>query len=254
MSVKESDITICGHGSGHPSLKRLDNYCEMRYQAIAKNGKHKGIIEVRRLKALTSEGASRFVANYKTILGRNNYSQDLRQYVYAVYKDGKYYSDCSSSGMATFKRVGYNVPLLNTAGIHGADSLFETVKVKIKNGHITNPSKLKVGDCLLFVGNDPSRPLQIGHVEYVYAISGKRKKRGVALPTLRKGDKGREVKLLQKNLNKVLPALEKLVVDGQFGEKTEAKLKKFQRKYQLVADGIYGIMSANKMCDVIEVL
>ena len=42
----------------------------------------------------------------------------------------------------------------------------------IVKGHITNPEILKVGDCLLFVGSDPSRPLQIGHVEYVYEING----------------------------------------------------------------------------------
>lgn len=40
----------------------------------------------------------------------------------------------------------------------------------IENGHITNPEILKVGDAILFVGNDPDRPRQIGHVEYVYEI------------------------------------------------------------------------------------
>lgn len=72
--------------------------------------------------------------------------------------------------MATFKKIGYNVSLLNTAGIYNSN-LFETVPVTIKNGHILNPEILKVGDCILFIGNDPSRPLQIGHVEYVYEIS-----------------------------------------------------------------------------------
>jgi hypothetical protein len=49
--------------------------------------------------------------------------------------------------------------------------LFETVPVKIKNGHITNPEILKVGDAILFVGTDPSRPKQIGHVEFIYTIT-----------------------------------------------------------------------------------
>lgn len=49
--------------------------------------------------------------------------------------------------------------------------MFETVPVKIKNGHITNPEILKVGDAILFVGSDPSRPKQIGHVEYIYSIN-----------------------------------------------------------------------------------
>jgi hypothetical protein len=56
---------------------------------------------------------------------------------------------------------------LNTAGIYESD-LFEEVPVQIVNGHIVNPEILKVADCLLFRGNDPSRPLQIGHVEGVF--------------------------------------------------------------------------------------
>ena len=168
MAITEKDITLCGHGSGTPSTKNMYTYLESRYKSIAPNGKHKGVVAVRRLKELTDAGRKKFHDTYKTILGRNVYSQSLRSYVYSKYK-GKYYSDCSSSGCGTFKKIGYKVSLLNTAGIYKS-SLFETVPVKIKNGHITNPEVLKVGDAILFVGSDPSRPLQIGHVEYVYEI------------------------------------------------------------------------------------
>lgn len=168
MAITEKDITICGHGSGTPSTKNMYTYLESRYKSIAPNGKHKGVVAVRRLKALTDSGRKKFHDTYKTILGRNVYNQSLRSYVYSPYK-GKYYSDCSSSGCATFKKIGYSVSLLNTAGIY-TSSLFETVPVKIKNGHITNPEILDVGDAILFVGNDPSRPLQIGHVEFVHEI------------------------------------------------------------------------------------
>lgn len=169
MAVTEKDITLCGHGSGTPSTKNMYIYLESRYKSIAPNGKHKGVIAVRRLKKITDSGRKKFHDTYKTILGRNSYNQSLRSYVYTPYK-GKYYSDCSSSGCATFKKIGYSVPLLNTAGIY-TSSLFETVPVKIKNGHITNPEILKVGDAILFVGSDPSRPKQIGHVEYIYSIN-----------------------------------------------------------------------------------
>lgn len=169
MAVTEKDITICGHGSGTPSTKNMYTYLESRYKSIAPNGKHKGVIAVRRLKKITDSGRKKFHDTYKTIIGRNSYNQSLRSYVYTSYK-GKYYSDCSSSGCATFAKIGYNVPLLNTAGIY-TSSLFETVPVKIKNGHITNPEILKVGDAILFVGSDPSRPKQIGHVEYIYSIN-----------------------------------------------------------------------------------
>lgn len=169
MAVTEKDITICGHGSGTPSTKNMFTYLESRYKSIATNGKHKGIVAVKRFKKITDSGRKKFHDTYKNILGRNSYNQSLRQYVYTPYKR-KYYSDCSSSGCATFKKIGYNVPLLNTAGIY-TSSLFETVPVKIKNGHITNPEILKVGDAILFVGSDPSRPKQIGHVEYIYSIN-----------------------------------------------------------------------------------
>ena len=169
MTVTEKDITLCGHGSGTPSFKNMYTYLSNRYKQTAKNGKHKGVVSVQRLKGLTDSGRKKFAATYKTIIGRNIYNQNLRSYVYTKYKDGKYYSDCSSSGCATFKNIGYNVPLLNTAGIYQS-SLFEEVPVKIKDGHITNPEILKVGDAILFVGDDSSRPKQIGHVEFIHEI------------------------------------------------------------------------------------
>ena len=173
MAVTEKDIIICGHGSGTPSTKNMYTYLESRYNSVASNGKRKGVVAVKRLKALTDSGRKKFHDTYKTIIGRNSYNQSLREYVYNPYK-GKYYSDCSSSGCATFKKIGYNVSLLNTAGIY-TSSLFETIPVKIKNGHITNPEILKVGDAILFVGSDPNRPLQIGHVEFCYEINANTK-------------------------------------------------------------------------------
>lgn len=97
----------------------------------------------------------------------------MRNYCYKPYKDGKYYSDCSSSIILTFQAAGFKFPwTLNTAGIYESD-LFEKVPVILKNGHIVNPEVLKEFDCLLYRGNDPTRPLQIGHVEAVYEIRNK---------------------------------------------------------------------------------
>jgi len=263
MAITEKDITICGHGSGTPSLKNMNAYFTLRYNMVASNKRHKGIVKVMRLKAMTDDGRKKFREKYKTILGRNSYNQNLRNYVYSPY-GGKYYSDCSSSGMATMKAIGYNVPLLNTAGIYQS-GLFEEVPVKIVNGHITNPEILKVADCLLFVGSDPSRPLQIGHVEYVYEIAGKvtttaskstttstskTTKPAVAKATLKKGSKGEQVKNLQKDLNYVLGTNVK--VDGEFGAITESTLISFQKKYGLTKDGIYGEKSFSKMQSLLK--
>lgn len=171
VKATEKTIKICGHGSGNPSTKVMYDYFEKRYNQYMSNGKRKGIVAVKRLKSLTDAERKKFHDTYKTILGRNIYSQDLRDYCYTPY-NGKYYSDCSSSGMRTFFKINSSYSFLkdyNTQEIYES-SRFETVNVKISNGHITNPEILKVGDCLLFAGN-PSRPKYIGHVEYVYEIS-----------------------------------------------------------------------------------
>ena len=59
-------------------------------------------------------------------------------------------------------------------------------------------------------------------------------------PTLRKGDSGGEVKDFQKLLISLGYDLGKAGADGKFGDKTEAAVKKFQKKNELVIDGIVG--------------
>lgn len=110
---------------------------------------------------------------YKTIIGRNYYSQDRRNYCYKKYSDGKYYSDCSSSICYTYKEVGLSFGILNTAGMWTSKKLVD-VPVTIKNGVIQNPSVLRIGDMLLFAGTSAARKNYgyVGHVEMVGEISG----------------------------------------------------------------------------------
>ena len=57
---------------------------------------------------------------------------------------------------------------------------------------------------------------------------------------LKRGMTGEDVKMLQELLNQlhiVTPALEE---DGNFGSKTEAAVRSFQKKFQLKEDGLYG--------------
>lgn len=112
---------------------------------------------------------------YKTIIGRNKYSQTLRTYCYKKYSDGKYYSDCSSSIMKTYQEAGFPISssCLNTVGMYQASNL-KKVDVVIKNGIIQNLSVLRIGDMLLFAGTDSSRAYVdcVGHVEMVGEING----------------------------------------------------------------------------------
>lgn len=168
--MTERDITICGHGSNTPSLKNLNSYLTMRYGQKMSNGIRKELLAVRRLKVLDTEARrQKFHDLYKSILGRNSYNQDMRQYVYTPYK-GRYYSDCSSSGCATYQRCGAEISLLNTAGMLTSD-LFVDVDCGIQDGHILWPDQLKVGDALLFAGNLGRPSLRyVGHVEYIYEM------------------------------------------------------------------------------------
>ena len=93
--------------------------------------------------------------------------------------------------------------------------MFETVPVKIENGHITNPEILKVGDAILFVGSDPSRPKQIGHVEFIYTITSTAKK-----PPLNKENSSYYPKCASK-CTTISSALDSIKVDSSKAHRTK---------------------------------
>ena len=111
--------------------------------------------------------------SYRKMIGRNHYSQARRNYALKKYKDGKYYSDCSSSVSYAYKDAGEGFGILNTVGMWTSKKLVD-VPVKISKGQITNPEVLRVGDMLLFAGNNKGRKKYgyVGHVEMVGEISG----------------------------------------------------------------------------------
>lgn len=92
-----------------------------------------------------------------------------------------------------------------------------------------------------------------GYKNFIARLGGKgksdskkpAKKLTIAKPTLKKGHKSAQVACMQKCLNKIMGT--NIVTDGVFGDNTEAILRKFQKKYGLMADGVYGNRSASKM-------
>ena len=60
------------------------------------------------------------IDKYAEIIGRNIYSQSLRDYCYKAYKDGNYYSDCSSSICYAYKEAGQGFGITNTAGMYNS--------------------------------------------------------------------------------------------------------------------------------------
>ena len=129
--------------------------------------------------ATAREKRAQVIAKYKSILGRNRYSQAKRAYAFKKYTDGKYYSDCSSSIALSYREAGYPFhdnsgnTCPNTVGMYQSTELAD-VPVIIKSGVIQNPEALRPGDMLLFAGSDNSRRYAdcVGHVEMVAAISG----------------------------------------------------------------------------------
>lgn len=73
-----------------------------------------------------------------------------------------------------------------------------------------------------------------------------------AMPTatVKKGSKGESVKRVQRFLNWNLGT--KLAVDGICGSKTTSAIKKFQKKYKLKVDGIFGSQCRRKMQSLIK--
>lgn len=234
-------VVLAGHGSGTPSTKGMNAYCSSR------QAQGRGLVEVLRIVGITDVQRQKMHDLYKSILGRNIYSQGLRDFCYRQYR-GVYYSDCSSSICRTAEQAGIGgIASLNTAGMHYK---WKPVNgVIIKNGLIQNPEVLKVGDALMFKGSDPSRPLQIGHTEMVYEINGKTASAatpiasagsavvkagqmhannfcgaGLAIDGVRGSlTKKAGIMVLQIALNLDYGA--GLVVDGEYGPKTDAALK-----------------------------
>lgn len=120
-----------------------------------------------------NEKRAAVIAKYKTILGRNIYSQPRRDYCFKKYSDGKYYSDCSSSVSYCYKEAGLGFGIMNTVGMYQSNK-FTTVDVTIKKGIPQDVDKLRVGDMLLYAGTDKGRAYAgyVGHVEMIYAIDG----------------------------------------------------------------------------------
>ena len=112
------------------------------------------------------------IEKYKTLLGRNYYSQPLRNFCFHPYKDGNYYSDCSSSVSFSYEEAGFNFGNMTTIDMLVSKKM-KDVNVIIKEGIIQNPEVLRIADLLLFAGDDVDRKNYeyVGHVEMIANIN-----------------------------------------------------------------------------------
>ena len=96
--------------------------------------------------------------------------------------------------------------------------------------YTTKPDYLKAGDILCTKTS--------GHTVIVLTDGAKAGEK--VYPTLRKGDKGKDVAKLQKLLMQAGYALPKYGADGDFGDECLSAVKAFQKDKKLTVDGIVG--------------
>lgn len=144
--------------------------------------------------------------------------------------------DCSSLVRQCVREAGVEVGNFTTAN---------EASVLMATGHFdkfvyTKGSQLYLGDILVTKTK--------GHT--VIVTSGAtRNTNPVAVPTVKKGTKGDNARLLQHNLNQ---CGYNLVEDGIFGKLSTAALVRWQYANKLTADGIYGKKSEAKMKELID--
>lgn len=115
-----------------------------------------------------------------------------------------------------------------------------------------NPDKNKCASVLAkydYLGADSLSP-SIGHLYFGKWLNGQNTKPQTSSSAsnsdiLRIGSVGVDVKELQTKLNVVIGS--KLVVDGEFGAKTDAAVRLLQRNNNLVVDGEYGPITKEKL-------
>ena len=179
---------------------------------------------------------------------------------------GKRVADCSGLGYWAFNELGGYI-------YHGSNTIWNqyvTNKCELKNGKRTDGMEIKPCSPVFLkkVENGQVNRHHIGYyvgivngvptcIEAAGTISGvitsplskwhevaefKNVSYGgevpVAYTTMRKGDRGDDVKKLQENLNTLTYDCGK--VDGIFGDKTEAAVKRFQSDNGLTVDGVAG--------------
>ena len=173
-------------------------------------------------------------------------------------------ADCSSSTAANVIAAGHQLGIKKLQGLNPnctTSNLRAALKavgfeVLTASKYLTSDSLLMPGDILLNDGHHVAINLTKGSKAASTTTASAASSNKLvptlasASPNLKKGSTGTQVKYLQKDLNYVMNS--GLDVDGDFGTKTDAALRAFQKKYSLTVDGIYGNKSMAKMKSLLK--
>lgn len=209
------------------------------------------------------EKAEKMGVAMKILCADNNigYDQYQRNTLYNLLKkngwdiknvSSKVETDCSALVRVCAMYAGISLPDFTTA--NEAKALLNSGEfVEMKGSKYTSQSTyLGVGDVLVTCSK--------GHT--VIVISNGSKYEGsasVIIPvqelgdkTLRNGDEGSDVKLLQTYLIELGYSCGKWGADGDFGDSTELAVEKFQKDHKLTVDGEYGPKTHAALMNAIE--
>ena len=204
------------------------------------------------------------VSKYGTNWKKNSEAKNDNYYNAAVYGSkwiGHYVADCSGLFAWAYRQLGGSIA-------HGSNSIYDrycSVKGKLTDEKrkslrpgtaVFTGDSSKHGHIGLYVGN--GKVIEASGTQAGVCVSnitaGKWTYYGelkavaydgsvpqdTSPPTIRKGDKGTEVRNLQKKLLELGYKLPKYGADGDFGSETEAAVKAFQKDWGLTQDGIVG--------------
>ena len=143
--------------------------------------------------------------------------------------------NCDCSTLVTVASNHAGIPILrgtytgNMKDRYKATGLF---KILTKDKYISYQDRLKVGDILLRENHHTAVVVNtIWHL----------------CRELQRGSFGLSVKALQQRLNELHLDVDPLVIDGDFGPRTELAVRIFQRDHDLKKDGIVGVMTATEL-------
>ena len=157
--------------------------------------------------------------------------------------------DCSSAVRVCVHYAGITCGDFNTASERSVLQSTGRFDILTDSKYCNSSSYLKRGDILVTRTQGHTVVVLTNGANANDNTSSGSNSGGIALPTLRKGSTGDQVRLLQENLNKAIGA--GLVVDGDFGNNTYNALRSFQSRYGLGVDGIYGNQSYGKMKELL---
>ncbi|WP_053650345.1 peptidoglycan-binding protein [Streptomyces sp. XY431] len=114
-----------------------------------------------------------------------------------------------------------------------------------------DPRTLQFTDTIVLTGVDDAG--DIGKYAFYLDVQttgpGSGASDGIGTPTLSQGSQGEAVRKLQRLLNEHVPDLPSLAVDGDFGPATDARAREYQRRVEIIVDGIVGPQTWGMLTD-----